>query len=358
MTKPRTTDQALQAIDDLFAGAGLEHGTRSSASRAETSGTNTKRATRIQVRAESTLPPLDVLRISAWQKLGWLQHGFSTRSGGRSTIYRSGPEDKRGDLNLGFNSSDTERNVIANRRLFLAAVGGGKPSSVPKLVTLHQIHSTLTRRVGCEYAAKRAVTSGDGLMTDEPGLFLGIQTADCIPVLLADRKLGAIAAFHAGWRGTLGRIVENGVGRMRLEFGSQPEDLIAAIGPGIGQCCYSVGEEMLHQFRSQFVYADDLFRDVYDSDPVRNKYPMLFLTARAPGHSDIGPGVHLDLKEANRRQLLAAGLRSNAISVVADCTSCLPERFFSHRGEHGFTGRMLSVIGVRATESEAGTKKC
>lgn len=299
------------------------------------------------VKRKSLQPALDVVRIPAWEKLAWLQHGFSTRTGGTTTIYRSGEEDERGDLNLGFNSSDTAEHVLANRRLFLAAVIGEKPRSMPELVTLRQIHSTLTRRVGRQSAGERVVSAGDGLMTDKPGLLLGIQTADCIPVLIADRKRGAVAAFHAGWRGTLARIVENGVGRMRLEFGSEPRDLIAAIGPGIGQCCYSVGEEVLHEFRSQFLYADDLFLDVYSSDPIKNKYPMLFLTARAPGHSDIGPGLHLDLKEANRRQLLDAGLRANAISVVADCTSCHTERYFSHRGEHGFTGRLLSVIGAR-----------
>ena len=147
-------------------------------------------------------------------------------------------------------------------------------------------------------------------MTDEPGVLLGIQTADCIPVLVADRKQRAVAAFHAGWRGTLARIVENGVGRMRLEFGSRPKDLIASIGPGIGQCCYAVGEEVQQQFESQFTYAAELFREVYDSDQIRNKYPMLFLTARAPGHSAIGPAMHLDLAEANRRQLLAAGVKA------------------------------------------------
>ncbi len=94
------------------------------------------------------------------------------------------------------------------------------------------------------------------------------------------------------------RIVQLGVGRMRLEFGSRPQDLIAAIGPGVGQCCYAVGEEVLSEFESQFSYGRELFREVFDSDPVRTKYPMLFLTQRAPGHSPIGPAMHLDLIEA------------------------------------------------------------
>jgi len=197
----------------------------------------------------------------------------------------------------------------------------------------------------------RAVLRGDALMTRQRGLLLGIQTADCVPVLIADTKTRAVAAFHAGWRGTLARIVERGVGTMRLEFGSQPKNLIAAIGPAIGACCYSVGEEVRHEFESQFAYAPELFSEVYDSDPVRDKYPMLFLTARAPGHSNIGPQIHLDLHEANRRQLLDAGVKAKAITVVGECTACARLRdgrrkYFSHRAEHGFTGRMLSAIGV------------
>jgi polyphenol oxidase len=140
--------------------------------------------------------------------------------------------------------------------------------------------------------------------------------------------------------------VENGVGRMRLEFGSRPEHLIASIGPGIGQCCYAVGDEVRQQFESQFFYAGELFREVYNHDPVREKYPMLFLTARAPGHSEIGPAMHLDLPEANRRQLMAAGLKKSAIFLTQQCTGCCTNRFFSHRMERGFTGRMMSVIGI------------
>jgi YfiH family protein len=178
-------------------------------------------------------------------------------------------------------------------------------------------------------------------------LLLGIQVADCIPVLVADRKRRVVAAFHAGWRGTVKRIVETGVGRMRVEFGSRPEDLIAAIGPGIGACCYAVGEEVLSEFESQFLYARDLFREVYSTDAVRTKYPMLFLTQRAPGHSPIGPSLHLDLVEANRRQLLAAGLKPRSIQVVGGCTNCRPDIFFSHRASQGHAGRMMAVIGIK-----------
>jgi hypothetical protein len=201
--------------------------------------------------------------------------------------------------------------------------------------------------VGKSDAGDEAAIEGDGMMTAEHGILLGIQTADCIPVLIADTQKRVVAAFHAGWRGTVKRIVENGVGRMRLEFGSNPEDLSAAIGPGIRQCCYAVGEEVRGEFESQFTYTPELFREVYDSDPVKEKYPLLFLTARAPGHSNLGPSLHLDLIEANRRQLVDAGLRPENIFLQGDCTSCRTDHYFSHRGEHGFTGRMLSVIGIK-----------
>ena len=188
-------------------------------------------------------------------------------------------------------------------------------------VTLRQFHSGMIRVVEVgdraldgrlQTVGGRAMLRGDGAMTNLPGVFLGIQTADCVPVLVADVRSRAVAAFHAGWRGTVKRIVESGVGRMRLQFGSRPEDLIAVIGPGIGPCCYAVGEDALSEFESQFAYARELFREVYDADPVRTKYPMLFMTQRAPGHSQIGPSLHLNLIEANRRQLLAAGLKPRA----------------------------------------------
>ena len=247
-------------------------------------------------------------------------------------------------MNLGFTESDERANVVANRERFLNVVTG--KSHFP-IVTLRQIHSSIIRRVTLAETGTASSQIADGMMTDESGILLAIQTADCIPVLVGDRRRRAVAAFHAGWRGTLKRIVEQGVGQMRLEFGSKPEDLVAAIGPGIGQCCYRVGEEVRDEFESQFSYAAELFREVCDSDPVKEKYPLLFLTARAPGHGKHDPGLHLDLVEANRRQLLAAGLRARAISIVGECTNCRADRYFSYRAERGRTGRMLSAIGIK-----------
>src|SRR3979411_2638920 len=124
--------------------------------------------------------------------------------------------------------------------------------------------------------------------------------------ILADPKHRAVGVFHAGWRGTVKRIVEKGVGEMHRWFGSDPAHLKAAIGPGVHGRCYGVGEEVPTKFESQFRYADALFREVKESDPVREKYPLLFLTARAPGHGELPPTLFLDLVEANRRQLVSA----------------------------------------------------
>jgi YfiH family protein len=282
------------------------------------------------------------MAVPAWEKMNWLWHGFSTRRGGLSRAFCA--DDAPGDLNLGFTAEDVRETVAQNRRLFAEAVSGD-PST--PLVDVHQIHSNLVLLASVADASREKPRSADGLMTGEPGLLVGIRTADCIPILVADRKRRAVAAFHAGWRGTVQRIVESGIGRMRLQFGSRPEDLVAAIGPGIGPCCYSVGEEVLSSFESQFAYARELFREVYDSGPVRTKYPLLFMTQRAPGHSEIGPSLHLNLVEANRRQLLAAGLKPRAIHLIGGCTSCHRELFFSHRGSEGHAGRMMSVIGIR-----------
>jgi hypothetical protein len=351
----------IQEIDALFHAAGLVRNLRGKtgipsdrgpqeavlASWGGTGRMRLERAEPAELRQAAPVPRMAAngvqwLPVPGWEKIGWLWHGFSTRRGGVSRAFC--PEDAPGELNLGFTTDDDRENVARNRRLLAEAVTGDPATP---LVTIRQIHSTILVVAGAADAAREGLCKGDGLMTDEPGLLLGVQTADCIPVLVADRKRRAVAAFHAGWRGTVKRIVETGVGRMRLEFGSRPEDLMAAIGPGIGACCYAVGEEVLSEFESQFAYSHKLFCEVSDTDPVRTRYPMLFLTQRAPGHSPLGPSLHLDLVEANRRQLLAAGLKPRSIKVAGGCTSCQPELFFSHRASQGRAGRMLSVIGIR-----------
>jgi polyphenol oxidase len=351
--QPAESDPSLQPIDDLFKIAGLVRKRRKTPA-----GIRTRLREMRQdavTKQELALPaPLlglsksgvGLLQIPSWRDRktirNWLWHGFSTRVGGASRAYCA--EAAAGELNLGFTAADNREAVVENRWLLAEAVTGDRTTPI---VTLRQFHSNLVVIACAGDADCDRPRKADGVITAEPGVLIAIQTADCIPVLIADRKRRVVAGFHAGWRGTVKRIVELGVGKMRLEFGCRPEDLIAAIGPGVGQCCYAVGEEVISEFESQFIYARELFREVFDSDPVRKKYPMLFLTQRAPGHSPIGPGMHLDLIEANRRQLLDAGLKASAISVTGGCTSCHTDLFFSHRASQGHAGRMMSVIGIR-----------
>jgi YfiH family protein len=280
----------------------------------------------------------DLLRAHGFTRLRWLIHGFSTRTGGVSEAYGGHA------LNLGYTKHDTHAAVDENRALLLRALGtvdaGGKAWL---LVRLRQIHSDIIHQVD---GPPEHLLTGDGLLTDTPRLLLAVQTADCLPVLLVDPKRKAVGAFHAGWRGTLARIVEKGVGAMRLHFGSEPEHLRAALGPGIASCCYAVGEEVRDRFQAQFAYADDLFREVTESDPVRERYPLLFMTARAPGHNEPGRTIYLDLREANRRQLLDAGLSKANITALDFCTACHSDLFFSHRAEKGVTGRQMGVVGI------------
>jgi copper oxidase (laccase) domain-containing protein len=130
-------------------------------------------------------------------------------------------------------------------------------------------------------------------------------------------------------------------------FGTGARDLKAAIGPGIHRCCYEVGEEVRDQFESQFASAQKLFRVVEETDPAREKYPMLFLTARAPGHSVLPKKIFLDLAEANRQQLLAVGVPAKSIDAPPLCTNCRTDLLFSYRAEKGKTGRMMAVVGIR-----------
>lgn len=232
-----------------------------------------------------------------------------------------------------------------NRLAFLRVITG-RTRGIPELVNLRQIHSGMVHVIDRTGRLPERPLRGDGVITDRKNVLLGIQVADCVPVLVADRQGRAVGGFHAGWRGTAKRIVERGAGAMRALFGCEPSDLYAAIGPCIHACCYAVGDEVMDEFQSQFAYADELFTEVYDRDPIKEKYPLLFLTARAPGHSNIGPQIHLNLVEANRRQLLAAGVRAEHIWAAAECTSCRTDLLFSHRAEAGYTGRMMAVTGL------------
>jgi YfiH family protein len=280
---------------------------------------------------------LEVLRSANLSQISWLVHAFSTRPGGVTTCYEGRA------LNLGFTKEDAREQVEENRRLFLQAVGAANGRQPWPLIANRQVHSDIIHVVR---APAGSILAGDGLVTNIPGIAIAVLTADCLPVLLVDTKNRVVGAFHAGWRGTVKRIAAKGVGTMRHEFGSRPEDIYAAIGPGIQKCCYEVGGDLRSEFESQFSWAGELFHEVQQSDPVREKYPLLFLNARAPGHGDSCVRLHLDLSEANRRQLIEAGVPEAQITVSGECTACDTVKFFSHRGERGRTGRMMAVAGI------------
>jgi hypothetical protein len=284
-----------------------------------------------------------ILRSETLTRIPWLVHGFSTRIGGFSRSYGGNA------LNLGFTKQDSRSAVERNRAAFLSQLGAIRGKKPWPLVTLRQIHSDL---IHCVAKPPKQPLVGDGLITRTPAILLAIQTADCLPIILVDTKQRAVGVFHAGWRGTVKRIVEKGLGEMRHRFGTLPKDIRAAMGPGIHGCCYDVGPEVRQQFESQFAYAKDLFREVKESDPVREKYPLLFLTARAPGHGELPPKIFLDLVEANRRQLISAGVVAKNISASPLCTVCRLDLLFSYRAEKGVTGRMMAVAGIQNSPSQ------
>jgi purine-nucleoside/S-methyl-5'-thioadenosine phosphorylase / adenosine deaminase len=279
---------------------------------------------------------LQILELAPLLKLPWLVHGFSTRPGGVS------PFESEKVLNLGFMEWDPRENVLKNRRLFQSALGAADLELIP----LKQIHSDVVR-VFSQRAAETC--KGDASATDRSGLLLGIQTADCVPILLVDPKKRAVAAIHAGWRGTLARITQKAVGRMQFEYGSKSADLLAAIGPSIGPCCYGVAADFVIKFTAQFSDAADYF-DEPNSGEEPN--PLQWLNMKPPGHQPPPKNVHLDLHKANRSQLLAAGLLAKNIYVSDLCTACHTSLLFSHRREGPFSGRLMSVIGLRPSSKQ------
>jgi polyphenol oxidase len=179
-------------------------------------------------------------------------------------------------------------------------------------VTLRQIHSD---RVLNAHALRNREAEGDALITDDIGKSIGVRTADCVAILLLDCRRRAVAAVHAGWRGTAARVIERTVESMRHDFGSVPADIYAAIGPCIRGCCYEVGAEVEGQFMPLFP----------EWEPVTGKRK-------------------LDLPEANRRQMHAVGVNPDYIFDCGLCTTCQSAQFFSYRREPENPGRMVASI--------------
>lgn len=245
-------------------------------------------------------------------------NAFSTRVGGVSPM----PENS---LNLaGFNEDEAE-NIYENRRRFLKLFDGAWT-----LTGCWQTHSADVRVVHNEQEARpKPEVLGDdiycdALVSDTPNILLAVKTADCVPILLGDPKNGAFAAVHAGWRGTSSAIVLSAIKQMQAEYGTQPANLCAAIGPAANACCYEVGSEVIQIFKERFARSEDLFTPTRD------------------GHARI------DLHQANRNQLIEAGISRARIHLAPLCTMDRTDLFFSYRREkhsRGRVGRLMSVIG-------------
>ena len=189
------------------------------------------------------------------------------------------------------------------------------PGPIP-ITTLRQVHSAEVRNAN---SLEDRALEGDALIASRTGIRVGVRTADCVPILMADPKTRSVAAVHAGWRGTLARIGARTVEQMTAEFGTDPENLQVAIGPSIRVCCYEVGEDVAGQFRS-------LFPEWKDADHTNG-------------------WKSLDLIEANRRTLAGAGVPSAHVHDLGLCTFCCADEFYSYRREPENPGRMISFIG-------------
>jgi YfiH family protein len=203
--------------------------------------------------------------------------------------------------------------VQINRVRFLAAIGAaGWP-----IMKLKQIHSGIVVDITDTSAANEPVEA-DAAVTSLNGVILGVQTADCVPILISDARGTAAAAIHAGWRGTAARIAETTVLRLCMKFSINANDLVAAIGPHIRVCCYEVGNDVVTTMAN----------------------PALFEYQQAWAKP------HLNLAGANRQQLMNAGMLEERIEVSSLCTRCRGDLFYSYRREGAKTGHMLSVIGI------------
>ncbi len=246
-------------------------------------------------------------------------HGFSLRSGGVS-------EGPFASLNMGLSTGDEPARVAENLARFLGAAGITQ-AVLPALVQVHGDRVVHAWPEGGGHAVRDSVATSPlngppeaDAVVAIPGASAGVRTADCVPVLLYDPGSGVAAAVHAGWRGTAARLVEKSVRLLVADYGAEPSELLAAIGPAIGPCCYEVGGDVAARFRGD--------------------------AALSAGVAASTGAVRLDLRASNRALLLASGLASDNLEFVGGCTACDADRFFSHRRDAGRTGRHLSVIAA------------
>jgi len=241
----------------------------------------------------------------------WL--AFSTRKGGVSKQPYAG-------ANMAYHVGDDPRSVAENRRRLATVVCGCRDVPVYTASQVHGCHVVpVDRTLPVDELEK---LPADALITADRGILLGIMTADCLPVLLVDRKLRAVAAVHAGWRGIMARIVPRTVAAMEKLHGIPAADLLVVLGPCIGRCCYRVGEELVSEFAAQPSFAAD-----------RTWYGRKF------------GEYYLDLLRLQLLQLRETGVPPAAAAVASRCSAC-ENFFFSYRREHGITGRQIALVGL------------
>ena len=262
-----------------------------------------------------------------------IRHGFSTRKGGVSQgIYAS--------MNLSFTRGDEEDRVQENFRRMAAALG----TDVNHMVCTFQTHTTNIRRTysadgGKGIVCERGYTDVDGLVTNDRDLCLVCFFADCVPLYFVDRRHGAIGLAHSGWRGTVAGMGRCMVQHMEQEFGTRPEDLVAAIGPSICQDCYEVSEEVAEQFR-QMEASIPGSRELSKELTAQKAYPHRQILK--PGKQS--GKYQLDLWLANLLVLCGAGIPLSQIQVTDVCTCCNSSYLFSHRASQGKRGNLAAFL--------------
>lgn len=266
---------------------------------------------------EQTRAGVPVLYADGIEAAGGVAHGFSTRLGGVS-------QGAFTSLNLGLTRGDDPEHVRENYRRFLSAVGAsGKAFAMCDQVHGDTVRAITTADVKGDLYGKLHYEA-DGMMTAIPGVALVVFSADCIPVLLYDPVRRVIAAVHSGWRGTAAGIVTRAVERMGQVYGCWPENILAAIGPGIGPCCFETHE------------------DVPNAMMAAVASPALpFIKIKENGKFSV------DLKGINAKRLELAGLDPANIAVCRDCTACMEEKYWSHRRQGTERGSMAAVIELR-----------
>ena len=260
--------------------------------------------------------------FESFEKVGFLRHLFTTRLGGAS-------HGDQKSLNLSFNQGNEPEAVRENYRRVAKALG----VSDSDIDCSMQTHTTNVEKVGKEQAGRGVtkpldIVDVDGMVTNEPGVVLATFYADCVPLYFVDPVKKCIGLSHSGWRGTVGRIGEKTIKKMTAEYGTNPSDVIAAIGPSICQSCYEVSTDVAEQFIKEFgksEHLEDISKLCYKTDSEH---------------------YQLNLWEANKIVFLEAGVKPENIEIANLCTCCNSENLFSHRASHGKRGNLGAFLGI------------